>query len=74
MSGDVCSLVVRAADALEDGDVEFTRELLALAVETIERKQPTQFRCGLCGRGFRWPGELDHHLHVETSHGLGAAP
>jgi hypothetical protein len=61
-------LVVRAADALEDGDQPFAQYLLELAGQGIERNQ-AKLRCDYCGRRFSWPGQLRHHLEIETSHG-----
>jgi hypothetical protein len=56
--------VVRARDALEDGDLYLAATILAdlehdLASDFSSTTE--KFRCPECGSTFRWPGELDDH-------------
>ena len=50
-------VIIRALEALEDGDVAFAREMLELVIG------PRQVgcRCDDCGRVFEWPGLLSAH-------------
>lgn len=57
------SAVVRALEALEDGDPSFAEEILLSAVDDgfahIERAC-----CCSCGMAFEWPGLLVEHRRV----------
>jgi hypothetical protein len=60
--------IVRAREALEDGDVGFAAAILFDLEEDLASEGsrldsfPTSgnFCCPDCGSRFRWPGELDH--------------
>jgi hypothetical protein len=54
-------LLVRALEALEDGDAGYAAELLRLALERGGREL-LPHRCPGCGQRYRWPGELEGHL------------
>jgi hypothetical protein len=53
--------IVRALEAIEDGDVPGA---VVVLLEGLEGDAPTwlPYRCGTCGRRFRWHGELDGHV------------
>ena len=58
--------VVRAREAIEDGDVRFAAEILYdleedLAGALFCSTAVEQFRCPDCGATFAWPGELADH-------------
>lgn len=49
--------LIRAGEALDDGDLVYAREIIAAALED----GGAGFRCPDCGLRFRWPGERDEH-------------
>jgi hypothetical protein len=57
-----------AAEALEMGDVELAREILA---DLLAEVAPIRhgFPCPVCSTRFEWPGLLDAHL-ARSGHGL----
>jgi hypothetical protein len=59
---DVVSRVVRALEALEDGDLQFARALLESLLD--ERPRRPRWYCRHCGLRFVFPGELDEHVRV----------
>lgn len=58
------STLVRALDALEDGDSGFAADLLRSVTSAGPAclGKSDRIRCDGCGRRFRWPGELDDHI------------
>jgi hypothetical protein len=56
--------IVRAREALEDGDGDFAAQILAdLEYELGGLRNPLRsFPCPQCGLGFPWPGDLDTHM------------
>ena len=58
--------LVRAIEAVEDGDLTFARAVLRHAIETFDGTPiGPNLRCPgcpECGLGPLWPGELDDHL------------
>jgi hypothetical protein len=56
--------LVRAAEALEDGDVRYAAAILRDALESCggEPIETRRLLCPRCGLDCRWPGLLDHHL------------
>ena len=59
--------VVRALEALEDGEA---REAEAILRSALRRPARRRHRCPVCGVGFPWPGQLnDHvyHVHPEAT-------
>jgi hypothetical protein len=57
--------IVRAREALEDGDIAFAAEILAdLEIDLaggFRSTVPCSNSCPDCGRAFRWPGQLADH-------------
>lgn len=48
--------IVRAVDAIEDGDPELATELFEQTIDATTGR----FQCA-CGRRFEFPGQLDDH-------------
>ena len=70
VSVELLSCIVRAREALEDGDVALCAAILfdleedLAAAETCARPCASSIgdiRCPDCSATFRWPGELAHH-------------
>jgi hypothetical protein len=62
--------IVRALEALEDGDQAGACEILLSALEDVEPVGAGRYRCRACPAEFRWPGERDHHEqfgHLEAA-------
>jgi len=60
--------IVRAREALEDGDVAFAAAILADLEDDLAPAGSPDFDvprqslgCPECSLRFTWPGELDHH-------------
>jgi hypothetical protein len=56
--------IIRAREALEDGDVAYAAAILSDLEDDLAAEEPEQlfrFACSRCSVRFRWPGELDHH-------------
>jgi hypothetical protein len=63
----VLARIVRAREALEDGDVVFAAAILFdleedLAGDVAHVYTSKSLASPRCPTSFRWPGELDHHL------------
>jgi hypothetical protein len=58
VSGRERAAVVRAVEALEDGEPDYGLKILRDLLDEHERL----LRCPCCGQRFQWPGELDGHL------------
>lgn len=61
---DLTARIARALEALEAGDLPYATRILENGEH--ELRQPDfrrPHRCPHCGNRFRWPGELEHHLH-----------
>jgi hypothetical protein len=58
------SVIVKIAEALEDGDIEYAYSIAQSASEPpIERRLVCE-----CGARFEHPGEVDHHLRFAHEH------
>lgn len=58
---EILARVVRAREALEDGDVSLARTSLAALEADL---CPSRAACPECGLDCRWPGLLDEHLRT----------
>jgi hypothetical protein len=67
---ELLAAIVRALEALEDGD---PMEAAAILRSVLHQEPgPRPYRCPTCASCFRWPGELDEHL-ARSRCGLEAA-
>ena len=57
------SAIVRALEAIEDGDVAFAEQIL-LSVLDDGPSRLERVCCDECGQGFEWPGLLGEHCRV----------
>lgn len=52
--------IVRALEAIEDGDLIEARAIL----HALDEPLPRLVRCPFCEMRFQWPGLLDRHLAI----------
>ena len=62
MSGHL-EAIVRAVEALEDGDEVYAYDILRGALDESDRPVELNHRCSVCGISFEFPGQLDHHMY-----------
>jgi hypothetical protein len=59
---DCLARVIRAQEALADGEHRLARQLLADLAKDLNPR--SQHRCELCGLDFDFPGRLDEHTRI----------